>query len=133
MKKKSVVKLIYNEKIKIDAYSFDLKNTDRNSTYNGYSSSKIDYTLKLSLINLNDFNFLVEKFERIIHKADFDILLVYDDLTSKMVKCLDISLIDDNIEKIELTFYIRALYTLYDPKEAIGFIRELQMKKLLDD
>ena len=50
-----------------------------------------------------------------------------------MVKCLDISLIDDNIEKIELTFYIRALYTLYDPKEAIGFIRELQMKKLLDD
>ena len=51
MKKKSVVKLIYNEKIKIDAYSFDLKNTDRNSTYNGYSSSKIDYTLKLSLIN----------------------------------------------------------------------------------
>lgn len=133
MKKKSVIKLIYNEKIKIDVYSFDVRNTDRHSTYNGFSSSKIDYTLKVSLLNINDFTFLVEKFERRMHKVDLDILLVYDNMTSKMVKCLDVSLIEDNIEKLELTFYVRALYTIYDPEEATGFIRELQIKRLLDD
>lgn len=131
--RKSIIKLIYNEKIKIDNYSFDLRNTDRRSNYNGYYNSKVDYTLKLTTCNLNDFTFLVEKFERRIHKVDLDILLVYDNITSKMVKCLDVSLTEDNIDKLELTFYIRALYTLYDPEEATGFIRELQMKRLLDD
>jgi hypothetical protein len=129
--RKSVIKLIYNENIKIDTYSLDVKDTDRHSA-NGYYS-KVDYNFKLSLFNLNDFNLLVEKFEKRINKVDFDILLVYDDMTSKMVKCIDVSLIDNNIEKLELTFYIRALYTLYDPKEATGFIREIQMKKILDD
>jgi hypothetical protein len=38
-----------------------------------------------------------------------------------------------SFDKLEITFYIRALYTLYDPEEAIGFIRELKMKRLLDD
>jgi hypothetical protein len=131
--RKSIIKLIYNEKIKIDNYSFDLKNTDRRSNYNGYYNSKVDYTLKLTTCNLNDFTFLVEKFERRIHKVDLDILLVYDNITSKMVKCLDVSLTEDNIENLELTFYVRALYTISDPEEATGFIRELQMKRLLDD
>jgi hypothetical protein len=131
--RKSIIKLIYNEKIKIDNYSFDLRNTDRRSNYNGYYNSKVDYTLKLTTCNLNDFTFLVEKFKRRIHKVDLDILLVYDNITSKMVKCLDVSLTEDNIDKLELTFYIRALYTLYDPEEATGFIRELQIKRLLDD
>jgi hypothetical protein len=131
--RKSIIKLIYNEKIKIDNYSFDLRNTDRRSNYNGYYNSKVDYTLKLTTCNLNDFTFLVEKFERRIHKVDLDILLVYDNITSKMVKCLDVSLTEDNIDKLELTFYVRTLYTIYDPEEATGFIRELQMKRLLDD
>ena len=128
-----MIKLIYNENIKIDNYFFDVRNTDKHSINNGTFFSKIDYTLKVTLINLNDFSFLVEKFERKVDKVNLDILLVYDNLSSKMVSCLDVSLIDNNTEGLQLTFYVRALYTLYEPKEATGFIRELQMKKILDD
>lgn len=127
-----MIKLIYNENIKIDTYLFDVRNTDRHYTYNG-AISKIDFILKVTLINLNNFSFLVEKFERRIDKVDLDILLVYDNLSSKMVKCLDVSLIDNNIEGFQLTFNVRSLCTIHSPKEANGFIRELQIKRLLDD
>ena len=103
-----MIKFIYPNKIKFDTYKLD-----------------INKTLIISFHNFEDLQ------ETQFITKEISLLFINNDCSSKLIRCESIYLSDVLLNRLELKYHFRTFTITKDPKEAIPWIREMKIKKIL--